>query len=155
MKESRAKKTPKWVIVILIFICTIVTLFPIVLVGLGIIMEIKNTTDYKLNDNGTISIDRDSLTILNGVKGYYDEKNESYYIEGYLKNNKYREYGFTNITYTIYDQHGNILGEAIATISKIEKRGIWKFKAVYSENDAKEASNFKLSDVQVLEEDFD
>lgn len=147
MKEN--KKTSKWMMVLLIIIASIFTFAPFIIFGLALFFE--SNTKYEINDNGTISINKNSLTISSDIKGYYDEKNDVYYIEGYLKNNKNKEFGYADITYIVYDKDNNILGEATASISKIQKNGTWKFKAIYSENDAAEVKDFKISDIQIYD----
>ena len=77
--------------------------------------------------------------------------NRKYYVEGYLHNNTDRVYLGIQITYTIYDIKGNVLGESYAYISKLESNKTWNFKSIYDEVDSKDALKFELSEVSFLQ----
>ncbi len=136
------RKTPTWVIVLIV---AIVVLFYVGFIGLCIF--VSDDSDVKTNKNGSVSIDDGQLTIEKGTKGYYDEKTDNFYIIGTLTNNSSDDYDYVTINYHVSDKDGNILGNATDSIDNLEKGKSWKFKVVYQNVDAKEVKNFKINNV--------
>ena len=145
---KKRKKMPTWGILLIVlggflFILEISMLF-------NAIMESCDSFKFKVED-GVTYIDNGNLTITKDVVGYYNNEEDKYYVEGYLHNNTDRVYLGIQITYTIYDIKGNVLGESYAYISKLENNKTWNFKSIYDEVDSKDALKFELSEVSFLQ----
>lgn len=134
-------KIPVWVIVI----CVLGIMFYAILIFNGVFDS--NTFKYEVQTDGTILIDKEKFTISSKLKSYYDEKKESFYIEGYLINNTKKIYHDIALDFVIYDLDGIILGNAYAYLEKIGENETWKFKAVYDDIDATDAVSYKLINV--------
>lgn len=145
---KKRKKMPTWGILLIVlggflFILEISMLF-------NAIMDSCDSFKFKVED-GVTYIDNGNLTITKDVVGYYNNEEDKYYVEGYLHNNTDRVYLGIQITYTIYDIKGNVLGESYAYISKLESNKTWNFKSIYDEVDSKDALKFELSEVSFLQ----
>ena len=142
---KKRKKMPTWGILLIVlggflFILEISMLF-------NAIMESCDSFKFKVED-GVTYIDNGNLTITKDVVGYYNNEEDKYYVEGYLHNNTDRVYLGIQITYTIYDIKGNVLGESSAYLSCLDKGKTWNFKSVYDEIDSKNALKFELRKVR-------
>lgn len=120
-----------------------------IVVFIGFTLFIMSIDDeYKVEENGIISINNGELEISNEIKAYYDEENNIYYIEGSLINNTNEEYDNVKINYNVYDQDGYILGQAYDYITNLEGNGKWKFKVSYSGIDAKDVETYKFISIE-------
>lgn len=142
---KKRKKMPTWGILLIVlggflFILEIAMLF-------NAIMDSCDSFKFKVED-GVTYIDNGNLTITKDVVGYYNNEEDKYYVEGYLHNNTDRVYLGIQITYTIYDIKGNVLGESSAYLSCLDKGKTWNFKSVYDEIDSKNALKFELRKVR-------
>lgn len=142
---KKRKKIPTWGILLIVlggflFILEISMLF-------NAIMDSCDSFKFKVED-GVTYIDNGNLTITKDVVGYYNNEEDKYYVEGYLHNNTDRVYLGIQITYTIYDIKGNVLGESSAYLSCLDKGKTWNFKSVYDEIDSKNALKFELRKVR-------
>ena len=142
---KKRKKMPTWGILLIVlggflFILEISMLF-------NAIMDSCDSFKFKVED-GVTYIDNGNLTITKDVVGYYNNEEDKYYVEGYLHNNTDRVYLGIQITYTIYDIKGNVLGESSAYLSCLDKGKTWNFKSVYDEIDSKNALKFELRKVR-------
>ena len=141
---KKRKKMPTWGILLIVlggflFILEIAMLF-------NAIMDSCDSFKFKVED-GVTYIDNGNLTITKDVVGYYNNEEDKYYVEGYLHNNTDRVYLGIQITYTIYDIKGNVLGESSAYLSCLDKGKTWNFKSVYDEIDSKDALRFEIREV--------
>lgn len=71
---------------------------------------------------------------------YYEMK----YIVGTIKNNTSKKTSYIQVTFSIYDKDGNVIGSAIDNVNYIEPGGTWKFKAMILEE---EYDSFKFESV--------
>ena len=111
----------------------------IIFTGL-ILGEIKDySEDFTIIDN-TVFIDEDDAIITN-LKGFYDENNSSYVIEGYVKN---KELTDIDVRFELYDENGTVIGESYAYINNLKRNKTYKLKAYYSEYDANSIANYKI-----------
>lgn len=137
----KIKSIPVWVIVIvgiaLIFYGSL-----IILDCLGL-----NSFKYEVDTDGTILINNEKFTINNEMTSFYDTDSESFYVVGIFNNNTKKTYYGISLEFAIYDLDGNILGNAITYIEKINANESWKFKANYVNVDATDAVSYKLVDV--------
>ncbi len=143
MKEK--KKDKKLILVVLIAI--IYTVIPFMLVMGAFIITDLTQPKFTENADGSINIDDNDLTITKDLKYYYDEENETYYVEGFLVNNLDKNIDSISLEYNLYDIYNNLVGTAFAQISNVDPHGTWKFKATYSEIDAKTVVKIKLSNI--------
>jgi hypothetical protein len=60
-----------------------------------------------------------------------------WYISGEVKNNSSHQYSYAQITFSLYDNSGAQVGTAVDNINNLEPYGIWKFKAMVSDERAK------------------
>ena len=142
MNETK-KTSTKWIIVIVI----IASLYYLVPVGLMLFAIISDSygVEYTVLDNGAISIDKNKVTIQEGVRGQYIEEREAYYIEGKVTNNTDEDYNYLEIKYALYNESGEILGEASTFIQTIGAGKTWNFKIIYDDIDAATVTNFEYS----------
>lgn len=138
------KKTPTWVKVLIVGLTVLMYLFIISMLFWDFWDQ-----DWKRNRNGSISIDGGSLTIQKEVEGYYDEQRKVFYILGTLTNNSSDDYDTIDIEYLVYDEEGNVLGNASAYLNKLKKGQSWKFKVIYDGMDAKDIKKFEIGDINV------
>ena len=83
----------------------------------------KKASDYTTTD--------DSKFDYNITKKYRDKYGFSYYIEGYVKNNKDINYNYIQISFICYDKNGNNLGTAIDNSNNLLGNQTWKYKAMF------------------------
>ena len=81
-------------------------------------------------------------------RSFYNEEENSYYIQGYFENKSKNDIEFIYIEYLVYDENDVLLGTAYCSIDTLKANTKWKFKAVYSDFDSNEASKFELSKVE-------
>lgn len=140
--------------VILIGICTLlVVVFGIILffvlkedeVKVGEVLTYKNYTILK-GHTGRLE-DYDKTLYAEGYKGNYDE---AYYIEGTLKSNEVEKQNFVVIRFNLFDEKGNIVGEAIAGINGVENGKDYNFKAMSltTTEDAKKVVKYDLKSIE-------
>lgn len=55
-------------------------------------------------------------------------------IVGVVKNNTNKDYDYLQISFTLYDEMGNVVDTAFANINNIKSGGTWKFEAMYFDN---------------------
>ena len=141
--EPKKSKPAKWLIVLIIIGC----LYYIVPIGLFAFAMIADnySLEYKVLDDGSINIDKNKLTIQSNVKGYYVEEKKAYYIEGKLTNNTDEDYYGIDINYYVYNEAGEVLGEASNYIQKLGAKKTWNFKAIYDDVDADTVSKFEYN----------
>lgn len=126
---------PKWAIV-LIVIVVIIALISFT----GGDEESKET-----GTTGTTEV-KEELTLEKGHKGYSDEYDISYYVEGTVKNNTDKNYSYVDIELSVYDKDGNNLGSCYDNNSNLEANGSWKFKAI-CDGDPTEIASYKLVEI--------
>lgn len=134
------KRTPKWIIALIVIIGIAVTIGPFLVIFIFALND--TSSSFKVKKDGTVSIDKNSVTILSEVKGSYDEEEDCYFIEGTIKNNT-DDVRSINVVYNVYDNSNNILGTAEAYLDNLDSNGTWKFKANYCDY-ASDVSDFKI-----------
>ncbi len=137
------KKTSKWIIALVVLGC----LYYIVPIGLFTIALITDrfNVEYKVMDDGSIQIDKKKLTVQKDVKGYYNEEKKAYYIEGKLTNNTDKDYNGIDISYYLYNESGEVLGEAGTYIQRLGAKKTWNFKVIYDDVDAMNVTKFEYN----------
>ena len=60
----------------------------------------------------------------------------SSYLVGVVKNNTNKDYDYIQITFTLYDVDGNVVGTALANAKNLKAGGTWKFEAMFFEDTA-------------------
>lgn len=143
INDQPKKKTPKWVIVLIVVGC-LYYLVPIGLFTAAILMD-NFQVEYKVMDDGSINIDKNKLTIQKEVKGYYNEEKQAYYIEGKIKNNTKKDYNGISLNYIVYNEDGEVLGEATNYIQKLAAGKTWNFKLIYDDVDANKVAKFEYN----------
>ncbi len=141
--EQPKKKMSKWIIVLIVIGC----LYYVVPIGLFAVAMVTDNfvTEYKVLDDGSINIDKNKLTIHSEVKGYYNEEKGAYYIEGKVTNNTNKDYNGVDIRYYVYNEEGEVLGEALNYIQKLGPKKTWNFKLIYDDVDAKDVAKFEYN----------
>lgn len=139
------KRTPKWVIILIIILGFIMIIFPTLLSVYFICFE-SFESNYEISKNGIVMIDDGELMIDKDVESYYDKETNTYYIIGYVENLSDHSKSM-EISYKLYDKEKNVIGMATAYIEEIDKKEKWKFKATYQEIDAKGVSDYKLESI--------
>jgi hypothetical protein len=69
------------------------------------------------------------------------------YIVGQVRSNGNKRYGYVSIIFSLYDKSGAKVGTALAGISGLNAKGLWRFRAVVAEKDA---ANFELQSLSGL-----
>jgi len=129
--RKKQNKFPTWLRIVLGLL--------VVIIGLSAL-----TGNNETNTNGS---KKEKFTVIEGTeKGYADEMNMFYYIEGTVKNNTDKTYDYLQVTYNVYDKDDNNLGTCLANNNNIEANGTWKFKAVCS-GTAEDITNYKLAEI--------
>lgn len=72
------------------------------------------------------------------IEGYVN------YIVGTVKNNTNKTYSYVQVEFNLYDGSGAQVGSTFDNINNLEPNGIWKFKAIITDDNAK---NYKLKGV--------
>ena len=57
-------------------------------------------------------------------------------IVGVVKNNTDKDYSYLQISFTLYDIDGNVVGTAFANVNNIKAGGTWRFEAMFFEDNA-------------------
>ncbi|MBP3460787.1 MAG: hypothetical protein J6K21_00045 [Bacilli bacterium] len=143
----KTKRTPKAVIVLLVIIGSLITISPFVLFMFLIIND--TSSQFKIENDGSININDGKITVLSDTTGRYDEKDDCYYIEGIIKNNTKRDYS-VSLTYNLYDKDKIILGTTDVYLDNLDSKGKWKFKASYCDY-AEEVDSFKVVSAESYE----
>lgn len=65
-------------------------------------------------------------------------------ITGKVINNTDKTYSYVQVTFSLYDSEGALLGTALANVNNLEGGGVWKFEAVSFE---KNVASYKLTEV--------
>lgn len=138
------KKTKKWQIILIVVLAMIIYVLPIAGIFVLSYFEEKTKT-FEVKDK-IIEISKGKLIIEN-VDSFYDEEDKTYYVTGYLKNTTEKEYDFIDISYRLYDKDGNILGDAAAYLDNLGSKKTWKFKAIYTNIDAKEVEKVEFLEI--------
>ena len=142
------KRTSKWVIAIIVIFTTIFTILPIAGIAfMFFYFDDMVYTEFKETSNGEIIVE-DELKIY-GVESFYDEVNNSYYIQGYLENISDEELEYISLEYDVYDKDDVLLGTAYGSLDFLKVDAKWKFKAIYADIDSSEVTKFELSSVEV------
>lgn len=145
--KIEAKRTSKWLVVLIIVIATIFTVLPIVgMVYAIFVFEDNIYTEFKQEDSGIISVNKDIK--ISNVEGFYNEEDDSYYVQGYLDNSSKNNLEFLYIEYLVYDKNDVLLGTAYCSVDNLKSNTKWKYKAIYSDIDSSEISRFELSRVE-------
>lgn len=142
------KKTIKDILLVsgLLILCGLIMVG--VPLGIGVVLDKVDNVKVETVDGKTLINDGDLEAII--TEGYYIEKDDSYYIEGILKNNTKKDYEYVNLTFYVYDSDNNILGEAICSLQILQGNASWNFKAEYYEpNRSSEVVSYKLIDVEL------
>lgn len=147
VNNVKPKRTSKWLVVLIVVVASIFTILPIV----GMIyafFEFDNSvyTEFKENESGQIVVKKD--IVIYDSKGFYNEEEKAYYVQGYLENNSKNDIEYLYIEYLVYDKEGTLLGNAYGNVDILKAGTKWKFKAIYSDFDSNEASKFELSKVE-------
>lgn len=65
-------------------------------------------------------------------------------ITGKITNNTDKTYSYVQVTFSLYDSEGALLGTALANVNNLEGGGVWKFEAVGFEPDV---ASYKLTEI--------
>lgn len=55
------------------------------------------------------------------------------YITGIVQNNTDKDYDYLQISFTLYDEQGNVIDTAFTNVNNIKAGGTWKFEAMFFE----------------------
>lgn len=70
--------------------------------------------------------------------------NYSTKITGKITNNTDKTYSYVQVTFSLYDSEGALLGTALANVNNLEAGGVWKFEAIGFESNV---ASYKLTDI--------
>lgn len=148
VSQREPKRTSKWVIALIVVFSTICTILPfIAMIFLFIFFDEGIYTEFEETKYGEILVDDDAR--IYGVESYYDEKSNTYYVQGYFENLDDEEIEYVYIDYLLYDKNDALLGSATASVDYIKANGKWKFKAAYYDVDSSEVAKYELSSVEL------
>ena len=66
-------------------------------------------------------------------------------IEGKIKNNTDYAYDYVEVSFNLYDKNGNQIGTAYDSITNLDAKGTWKYKAVGGTDE--KVSSYKLVEI--------
>ena len=137
--KQKNGKLPKWAIFVIIG----TAILNIIVVGLFIALIIMDEGYDILNDD----ISKD-LAVKEGVSTYLDDESYSYVVTGYVTNKGDVPHYDVEIEYHLYDEKGNIIGEATDYVEEIGVGKTWKFSAEYYGIDYKEVKRIELNELE-------
>jgi hypothetical protein len=83
---------------------------------------------------------QDELTVESVDWGYGEYRN----ISGTVRNNTDKEFGYVEVDFSLYDESGVQVGDAMTNLTHMDPHGTWQFKAPVLESRAR---TFKLKGV--------
>ena len=99
-------------------------------------LTIASDKDHPLpQPDGVRPRPRPVLELLPGWK--FAQGPYSGYITGSIRNNSARPYRYVQISFKLYDGTGAQVGSSSTNLSDFEGHGVWKFKAVVFEREAR------------------
>ena len=113
--------------------------------------ESENTENENTESENTESENTESEN-TNLIDGKFELINceldtSNYRIVGSLKNTTSKTYSYAQITFSLYDADGAQIGTTLDNINNWEPDGLWKFKALFLDNDV---ASYKLVNVQAF-----
>ena len=105
--------------------------------GLVLILRISNSVPSKQLETVATDVPDKAAFDLELVKSGWKRENYVTYITGTVRNNSPRACQYAQINFNLYDASGAQVGVAFANTNNLEPGGLWRFKAVVSENDAR------------------
>lgn len=66
------------------------------------------------------------------------------YIVGVVKNNTDKDYDYLQISFTLYDEQGNVIDTAFTNANNIKAGGTWKFEAMFF---AEDVASWELDEI--------
>jgi hypothetical protein len=73
-----------------------------------------------------------------------EDSTEDHFIVGRIRNNAAKRYNYAQVTFGVYNAHGEQVGSAVANINGLEPGGTWKFRAPILQG---EATRYKLDKI--------
>lgn len=136
-KKENNGKLPGWAIAVIIGASFVTLLIFGMFIALAVIDEINSETDIDKN-----------LVINGNISAKEDDEYNAYVISCYITNKSDFTYYNVEITYYLYDQNNNILGEATDYVMEIESGQSWKFSAEYYGTDVSEVYRVELRELE-------
>lgn len=97
----------------------------------------KSEQSKSFTGTSTSSEQKANLELMNW---HWERGEYGTYIVGIVKNNANKTYGYAQVSFNLYDEHGNQVGSTLANINNLEPYGTWKFKAIVTEDNVKRAA---------------
>lgn len=116
---EKKKKKRTWIIIVIIVLVIIIAA-----AGSGS----DNAAEEKESNNSSSQKNTEKFTYE--ISDQYSNS-FTYYIEGYVKNNRDKDYSYVQIEFVCYDADGNNLGTAIDNTNNLLANQTWKFKAMF------------------------
>ena len=66
------------------------------------------------------------------------------HIEGIVQNNTGKDLDYVQVSFTVYDVDGNVLGSAFANANNVKANGTWKFDALITDDNY---ASFELDEI--------
>jgi hypothetical protein len=66
------------------------------------------------------------------------------YVVGTVRNNSTKTHGYVQVSISLYDKSGALVGSTLANVNGLEPGGLWKFKAIILEDSA---TSYKIKEV--------
>ncbi len=131
--KSRKKnsKLPKWSIW-LIILGFLINLIPVILFAIFFIITINNEPIHK-----DLIIEQEPIIS-------YDEEKNVYTITGFIQNTSHTDYYYVDVVYKLYDENGNLVGEASDCVGEISNSSTKRFKAEYEGFNSNSITKYKL-----------
>ena len=67
------------------------------------------------------------------------------HIEGIVQNNTGKDLDYVQVSFTVYDVDGNVLGSAFANANNVKANGTWKFDALITDDNY---ASFELDEIR-------
>lgn len=143
------------IVIVAVVAYLLVKLIPFFFIfGIGLLGDSK--TDAEIN--GTSAIVKNGNFYIETLNNYYNSENKCYVIEtkiekkGELKKNFFSLFGderSLNITYTLKDNEGFILGTAYVYADGVNNDNKWKLFTEYCDNGADKISSIEITEINV------
>ncbi len=142
----KKNKMPKWVIVIIVVLSVFIALPMLIFIGLVMYIIV----DSEIN-HGDVEKD---LLINNNITSLYDEEYGTYVVSGYVTNTGENDYYNVVVSYSLYDENNNIIGEATDYLSRLKDSETWSFAAEYYGIDAQKVARIEFDEITAVEDEF-
>lgn len=157
--ETRKKKTPVGLIIIVSIIVSIAIIVSAILpfiFAFGLFALTEDELDFKVVDENKISIPSEK-TVVEKVNDYYDKEDECYILQVKVDREEKKEKSksffdtetYLEVTYSFKDEDDYVIGEEILTIDDFGSSNKVKKNVYYCDDNAKKVKSVEVKKVSL------